>query len=256
MSEEPSNREEQLPATPAQPKQSAEMSPASAGGEAGAAGVKLPANRSTGASVADNPAGAATPAEPHAGDEASAAGKVTASAEEVEATIEELLSEETSAASVTPTEADAEGATSATADDVKAVVAGMPDAAVQESSATASTPTSTAEGTPELPPDARVFEPEDFAFESQGSRATQLDLLDDVELDVKVELGRTEMYIEDVLGLGAGSVVALDKAAGDPVDIFVNERLVARGEVLVLNDNFCVRINDIISPVPELEDGR
>ena len=73
------------------------------------------------------------------------------------------------------------------------------------------------------------------------------------ELDVKIELGRTEMYIEDVLGLAPGSVVELDKAAGDPVDIFVNERLVARGEVLVLNDSFCVRINDILSPIPELE---
>jgi flagellar motor switch protein FliN/FliY len=61
------------------------------------------------------------------------------------------------------------------------------------------------------------------------------------------------MYIEDVLGLAPGSVVELDKAAGDPVDIFVNDRLVARGEVLVLNENFCVRVNDILSPIPELD---
>jgi flagellar motor switch protein FliN/FliY len=80
-----------------------------------------------------------------------------------------------------------------------------------------------------------------------------IELLDDVELDVKIELGRTEMRIEDVLQLGAGSVVELDKLAGDPVDIFINERLVARGEVLVLNDNFCVRVNEILSPIPELE---
>ncbi len=82
-----------------------------------------------------------------------------------------------------------------------------------------------------------------------------INLLDDVQLDVKIELGRTDMYIEDVLRLGTGSVVELDKLAGDPVDIFVNERLVARGEVLVLNDNFCVRINSIHSPVPEHEEG-
>lgn len=81
-----------------------------------------------------------------------------------------------------------------------------------------------------------------------------LNLLDDVELEVKIELGRTELYIEDVLRLGVGSVVELDKLAGDPVDIYVNERLVARGEVLVLNENFCVRVNDILSPVPELGD--
>ena len=53
--------------------------------------------------------------------------------------------------------------------------------------------------------------------------------------------------------IGVGSVVQLDKAAGDPVDIYVNSRLIARGEVLVLNENFCVRINDILSPIPELD---
>ncbi len=74
-----------------------------------------------------------------------------------------------------------------------------------------------------------------------------IDLLRDVELNVKIELGRSRMLVDDVLRLGEGSVVELDKLAGDPVDVFVNERLVARGEVLVLNDNFCVRINDIVS---------
>ena len=78
-----------------------------------------------------------------------------------------------------------------------------------------------------------------------------IDLLDDVELSVKIELGRTEMYVENVLRLGVGSVVELDKLAGDPVDIWVNNRLVARGEVLVLNDNFCVRVNEILSPISE-----
>ena len=101
--------------------------------------------------------------------------------------------------------------------------------------------------------DAAPFEAPDFEQARAASPASTIDLLDDVELEVKIELGRTEMYIEDVLGLGPGSVVELNKAAGDPVDILVNERLVARGEVLVLNDNFCVRINDIVSPVPELE---
>ena len=64
-----------------------------------------------------------------------------------------------------------------------------------------------------------------------------------------VELGRTRMYVEDVLRLNESSVVELEKAAGDPVDIFVNGRHVARGEVLVLNDNFCVRVNEIIEHV-------
>lgn len=77
-----------------------------------------------------------------------------------------------------------------------------------------------------------------------------IDLLSDVSLQVKIELGRTRMLVEDVLRLGDGAVVELDKLAGDPVDIYVNERHVARGEVLVLNDNFCVRINEILeSPI-------
>lgn len=78
-----------------------------------------------------------------------------------------------------------------------------------------------------------------------------IDLLSDVNLNVKIELGRTRMLVEDVLRLGEGSVVELDKLAGDPVDVFVNDRHVARGEVLVLNDNFCVRINEIIALVGE-----
>jgi len=73
-----------------------------------------------------------------------------------------------------------------------------------------------------------------------------INLLNDVKMKVQVELGRTRMYVEDVLRLNPESVIELDKAAGDPVDIYVNDRHVARGEVLVLNDNFCVRISEII----------
>jgi flagellar motor switch protein FliN/FliY len=79
--------------------------------------------------------------------------------------------------------------------------------------------------------------------------SSSIDLLKDVELNVKIELGRAKMYVEDILKLSQGSVVELDKLAGDPVDIYVNERLVARGEVLVLNENFCVRVNQIVSDV-------
>ncbi len=80
-----------------------------------------------------------------------------------------------------------------------------------------------------------------------GSEAESISLLNDVKLDVKIELGRANMRIEEVLQLGEGSVVELDKLAGDPVDVLVNERLVARGEVLVLNDNFCVRISEVLA---------
>jgi len=81
---------------------------------------------------------------------------------------------------------------------------------------------------------------------ASGDKAT-LALLSDVELDVKIELGRSQMHLEDVLRLKRGSVVTLDKLAGDPVDIYVNGRLIARGEVLVLNDNFCVRVAELLS---------
>ncbi len=72
-------------------------------------------------------------------------------------------------------------------------------------------------------------------------------LLKDVNLDVKIELGRTRMLVDDVLRLSEGAVVELDKLAGDPVDIYVNGRHIARGEVLVLNENFCVRISEILA---------
>jgi len=81
--------------------------------------------------------------------------------------------------------------------------------------------------------------------------ASSIELLSDVDLDVKIELGRTELSIEQILRLTEGSVVELDKLAGDPVDILVNEQLIARGEVLVVNDNFCVRINEIVPGVSE-----
>ncbi len=100
---------------------------------------------------------------------------------------------------------------------------------------------------------ASPFEAPDLAADTAEADLASIEMLDDVELDVTIELGRTDMYIEDVLQLGVGSVVQLDKAAGDPVDIYVNSRLIARGEVLVLNENFCVRINDILSPIPELD---
>lgn len=82
-----------------------------------------------------------------------------------------------------------------------------------------------------------------------------IDMLGDVELNVTVELGRTEMLVEDVLKLGSGSVVELDKLAGDPVDVFVNGRLIARGEVLVLNDNFCIRVSEIVAGIDEVDTG-
>jgi flagellar motor switch protein FliN/FliY len=104
----------------------------------------------------------------------------------------------------------------------------------------------------EMPaPDAEAFKLPSFQQVMADAQVSSIDLLRDVELNVKIELGRSRMLVEDVLKLAEGSVVELDKLAGDPVDVFVNERLVARGEVLVLNDNFCVRVNEIVAGVKE-----
>ena len=102
-----------------------------------------------------------------------------------------------------------------------------------------------------LPIDASELKLPTFQQVMQDAQVSSIDLLRDVELIVKIELGRSRMLVEDVLKLSEGSVVELDKLAGDPVDVFVNDRLVARGEVLVLNDNFCVRINEIVAGVKE-----
>ncbi|MDX1930116.1 MAG: flagellar motor switch protein FliN [Pirellulaceae bacterium] len=95
-------------------------------------------------------------------------------------------------------------------------------------------------------PAARPFELEDLIGTGSPPEKASIDLLRDVDLDLKIELGRTHMILEDVLKLRKGSVVTLDKLAGDPVDLYVNGRIVARGEVLVLNDNFCVRIAELV----------
>lgn len=95
--------------------------------------------------------------------------------------------------------------------------------------------------------EARSFTPPPIHGENGTQAARDVNLLADVGLHVKIELGRTRMYVEDVLKLGEGAVVELDKAAGDPVDIYVNDRHVARGEVLVINDCFCVRVSEIVA---------
>ncbi len=78
-------------------------------------------------------------------------------------------------------------------------------------------------------------------------------LIMDVPMQVTVELGRTKKLIRDILELGPGSVIELDKLAGEPVDIFVNTKLIARGEVVVIDENFGVRVTEIVSPVDRLK---
>ncbi|MCH2162104.1 MAG: flagellar motor switch protein FliN [Phycisphaerales bacterium] len=95
----------------------------------------------------------------------------------------------------------------------------------------------------------------DFEQGADTNGQAGIGMLGDVDLDVRIELGRTQMLVEDVLKLNPESVVELDKAAGDPVDIYVNGRHVARGEVLVLNENFCVRVSEIIGKIPTPADS-
>lgn len=104
---------------------------------------------------------------------------------------------------------------------------------------------------PATPEGAMVLPDLGSTSSESGDTPAGLALLRDVDLHVTVELGRTRMYVEDVLRLNESSIIELDKLAGDPVEIYVNNRHVARGEVLVLNDNFCVRISEIIEPASQ-----
>ncbi len=78
----------------------------------------------------------------------------------------------------------------------------------------------------------------------------------DIPLEVTAELGRTRMVINDLLKLGQGSVIELTKLAGEPVEILVNQKLIARGEVVVVNEKFGIRLTDIISPMERVEQLR
>lgn len=80
-----------------------------------------------------------------------------------------------------------------------------------------------------------------------------LALILDIPLRVTVELGRTKMVVSDLLNLGQGSVIELSKLAGEPMEVLVNDKLVARGEAVVVNEKFGVRLTDIISPTERVE---
>lgn len=80
-----------------------------------------------------------------------------------------------------------------------------------------------------------------------------LDFILDIPLEVSVELGRTQMLVNDLLRLGQGSIVQLTKLADEPMDIYVNRKLFARGEVVVVNEKFGIRLTDIISPIERVK---
>lgn len=109
--------------------------------------------------------------------------------------------------------------------------------------------------TPEPPTSAPAARPVEFTpLEPRPvpPAGRNIELLLDVPLQVTVELGRTRMRIRDVLSLGLGAVIELERAAGEPVDLYVNDRLFARGEVVVIEENFGVRVTEILSPEQRL----
>lgn len=94
-----------------------------------------------------------------------------------------------------------------------------------------------------------VFKP---LASKEGVTGTDIDLIMDVPVQLTVELGRTRLTIKNLLQLGQGSVVQLDALAGEPMDIFVNGYLIAQGEVVVVDDNYGIRLTDIITPSERL----
>lgn len=91
-----------------------------------------------------------------------------------------------------------------------------------------------------------------FGANKMREMHSNIDMIMDVPLQVTVELGRTKMLIKEILDLGPGSIVELDKLAGEPVDILVNNKLIAKGEVVVIDESFGVRITDIISKMERI----
>lgn len=91
------------------------------------------------------------------------------------------------------------------------------------------------------------------AASGAGKQGQTLEFILDVTLQVTVEVGRARMTIQDLLQLGQGSVVELEKLAGEPLDIYINGKQVARGEAVIVNEKFGVRLTDIISPEDRVE---
>ncbi len=96
---------------------------------------------------------------------------------------------------------------------------------------------------------ARSPQLEEFTNQKGGEDGhPSLDFILDIPLEISVEIGRSKMIINDLLKLSQGSIIELNKLAGEPAEIYVNQRLMARGEVVVVNDRFAVRLTEIISP--------
>jgi flagellar motor switch protein FliN/FliY len=116
---------------------------------------------------------------------------------------------------------------------------------------------STPEQEPTVTNQAVAAEFGDLQHEAElGSDDVNLDLILDVALNLTLEVGRTRIHVRDLLALSQGSVVELDKLAGEPLDVLVNGTLIAHGEVVVVNEKFGIRLLDVVSPTKRVESLR
>ncbi|HOX12744.1 MAG TPA: flagellar motor switch protein FliN [Spirochaetia bacterium] len=104
------------------------------------------------------------------------------------------------------------------------------------------------------PPNVQPVQFANLAMQSAPPEAGNIGLIMDVFMEMTVELGRTRKLIKEILGMGEGTIIELDKLAGEPVDILVNHKLIAKGEVVVIDENFGVRVTEIVSPMERMSD--
>lgn len=106
--------------------------------------------------------------------------------------------------------------------------------------------------------EVKKLDVQEFQGEAQSPQVSQRDInfILDVPLELTVVIGRTKILVQELLQLGQGSVIALEKLAGEPMEVYVNERLIGRGEVVVVNEKFGIRLTDIISPTERVRQLR
>ncbi len=101
--------------------------------------------------------------------------------------------------------------------------------------------------------DAEGTEDQDSGAEDQEQGEMDLDFILDIPLELSVELGKTKMLVNDLLQLGQGSIIELNKLAGESLEVYINHKLIARGEVVVVNEKFGVRLTDVITPIDRVK---
>ena len=104
------------------------------------------------------------------------------------------------------------------------------------------------------PPNVQPIQFANLQGAPAGGEQGNIGLLMDVYMEMTVELGRTRKRIKDILGIGEGTIIELDKLAGEPVDILVNHKLIAKGEVVVIDENFGVRVTEIVSQMDRMNE--